>query len=690
MIPLPAPKQLALPPKDKAAPKGKSVPALVSGRATAAGATLSSVASSAMAVARSSAAAGTALANSALSSAYASVSGTALANVASSAVAAARSTTAAAVVALAQAPLPSPVALIDRAGFILKFSVRWLLGELWLMVLRAFGRKAVRSVESARDAREFVERLGGMWITLARLTALRGDVLGEDFCRELGRVRDKSLPEPFRAIRKVVEQDLRTVGTTFDEVFAEFEEQPITVRFFRQLHRARLRKGNREVVVRVRMPDALQRIKTDWRYMKVLRFVLEQFEIEPHLRWDDLMFEVKRAADDIMDFRTEVEELKTMGKVLRRRRIYVPRLFPRYCTERVLVAEYLEGVTVLQLMRMTYENPERAEEWMRENKLKRQRIWRSLFNAHHELLFEHNLFCTELLPNAIMLLRGNRLAFVPLGSINTLDADLQRKYRYLYRALLQQDYTKACDYYLNIGPPLPYKDITNMKQASMRALRKWESRTHVKNSPYRTKSLSSAVLQLARCASEQELPTFWNLARLQVAEEILNHTLEFFDPTRSSLKALRAYERSAEIRSIKNATTKRVRKRIDAAVDAAQMNVQLLENFEHDGEYLRRRLMSVPAKLSKVSEILGRMVKLVAKLAVVALLVQVLLLVKHGYHVSVPIAEQGTLGRILSWLKPQSRGSWIVLIIFLFYIRRFLTKLAGQLFAKEVRPGDVS
>lgn len=628
-----------------------------------------------------------AAAGSALAAAKASAAGTALA--AASAVAAARATEAGAALASALEPIPSPVALINRAGYIVRFLIVWTLREIFRVAFSALVRPRPRTIESARQAREFAERLGGMWIIMARLAALRHDLLGIEFCRELARTRDLSVPLPIGVVRKTVEDELRTVNRTFEEVFSEFDDEPLTVRSFGQMHRARLRQSGREVTVRVRAPDALQRAATDWRYIRMVHWFMDQLDLEPHLRVGDLLYEVKKSTDDLLDFRSEVTELRRIRGVLRRRRIYVPTVFRRYCTEKMLVLEYIKGVNVADLQQVAKYDPERLGSWMRENKIDPRRVWRRLFNAHHELLFEHNLFYTELIPSSIMLLRDNRIALVSLGTIGTLDADLQTKYRRLYRSFIQGDFTKACDTYLMMGPALPYKDTTNMKQSVIRALRKWESRTHVKLAPYSEKSLGSAVAQLARCATEQRLPAFWNLARLQSAERLLNMTLEFFDPTKSSLKALKRYERSAQIRAIKQATTKRVRKRINSAVDVAELNMQLLENFEHDGDYLRRRLHGVQAKLSKVSEIGGRLILMMAKLAMVALVVQVFLYIKHGYHVSLPVAEQGTLGRLFNALRPQSKTAWIVLLVVLFFSRRFLVNLARQFLSKEVRPGDV-
>lgn len=666
--------------------------ALAATRNTAVGSVTAaaSAANSVLSAARHSAA-GSALASAtgtALTATGIATAGSALAAV--SQAAASRATAlAGSALAAALEPIPSPVALYKRASFIIRFMLLWTVRELWRTLLSTVFTVAPRSVKSARKLREFVERLGGMWITLARLASLREDLLGAQFCRELARTRDLSPPVPIEIIRNQVDQELHKVGKTFSEVFSDFDPQPLLVRSFGQVHRAHLRESGREVSVRIRAADAKERSATDWRYMRIMLFVIKQLDLEPHLYWDDLMFEVKKANDDLLDFRAEVAELRKMRQRLRARRIYVPMLFRRYCTEQMLVIEYIDGVTLQDVQQVAAYEPERLADWLHENKIRPRRVWRRLFNAHNEMLFEHNMFYTELLPSNIRLLRDNRMAFVSMGTIGTLDANLQGRYRRLYRAFIQGDYTKACDTYMMMGPPLPYLDSTDMKQAVIRALRKWESRTHVKQAPYREKSLDAAVASLARCATKYCFPTVWNLARLQSAERILNKSLDFLDPTRSGLKAIKGYETASQIRSIKQAATKRIRKRVDNFTDVAQLNMQLLENLEHDGDYLRRRLQNVQAKLSKVSEIGGRLLMMAAKVALVALAVQVFIYFKQGYNTQIPLADRGTVGRVFELLRPRSRMAWVALLLILFYFRRLLVNVARQMFVKEVRPGDV-
>lgn len=573
------------------------------------------------------------------------------------------------------------VSLQARGAATLSIGLRILVSELGRWLLSRVLRRRERSLHLARRLRAFAERIGGMWVILVRLISLRTDLLGNEFCWELSRTRDEITPIPFPLIREAVTQELRglSILLSFEDVFSEFDETPLVARWYSQLHRARLKHSGREVVVRIQPPDASERAKTDWRYMKLVCSLLTRFAKAPYLNWDGLFFEVKKFTDDQLDFRTEVSELRHLRKVLAPSRIYVPRVYRRLCSERMMTAEYIEGVSVSQLRQVKRSDPGRYQAWLQENRISPKKVWNRLFLAHQELLFEHNLFFAELFPSSVLLLRGNRIALFNRSVIATLDADLKKGYQKFYRALIDSDYTKVADYYLMMGPPIPHKDVSEMRMAAQRALRRWESRTHIRKCPFDEKSLAGALEQLARCATEQELPTTWNLARLQLGERTFNLALEILDPTRDTLNAMRRYERSAQLRAIQRFTKKVSRRQVDQGADTAQLSAQLLENLEHDGEYLRERLLGRSGYIGRAASIARSLLLLGGKLLVLGLLIQVYVRLRPIYDVSGPTAGQRAWGRMVTALGTHSLATWVLAAAGLYLVWSFLRKLARQL-----------
>ena len=558
-----------------------------------------------------------------------------------------------------------------------------------LLLVRLFGRRK-RALFVARYIRAFAERMGGVWVILVRLLSLRSDLLGVEFCKELARTQNHGIAQPFAVIRTIADEALRRLGTSFEQVFVEFDEQPLAVRSFGQFHRARLRKDGREVAVRVRDAAAAMQSQGDVHYLKILLRLAKFFNLEPHLRWDDLVFEAQKIAHDQIDFRVELTEIRRIRRILRRRKVYIPQVFSQFCSEQLLVVEFIHGVPISDLQWVSRTQPQRCMEWFEANQCNPHRVWRHLFNTQQELLQEHNLFYTELLPSSILLLRDNRIALVNYNAIATLGAALLRQYRQLLQALLCGDHARACDIYLTMGPALPYKDVTAMRIQVMRVLRLWETRTHIKTCPYEEKALSAAIGSLMTAASEQQLPSFWNLARLQLAEKTLEATLSYLDPAQNFLKALRRYERASQQRAIKRAAAQSLKKRANSMMDGLRLAGQVVENFEHDGDYFRRRLLVFHGQVGRAPEILGRLFRLFATAALVTLGILGMFQLQREPLLLALRHELEALGYpALTTLFAKQYFRWVLLGCLLLGFRWTLQRLARRLLAADRRLADI-
>jgi ubiquinone biosynthesis protein len=580
---------------------------------------------------------------------------------------------------------PRPVSTIGGLFVVFWFFVVVMFRVLAVRLFPSLGRGRYSQSANGRYTREFVERMGGMWVILARLTSLRTDLFGVDFCRELALTRDRAVPLPIGAIRRVIDEELRKRGTEIDAVLDDIHARPLTTRAFSQVHKAHLKESGSPVVVRVRPPNAVQRAKSDWAYMRFFLGLVERFGFLPHMRWEALMFEVKKATDDLLDLRAEEAELRRISKILRPRRIYVPHVYRRYTGERLLISEYIRGVSVADLQSALRKDPEAVDLWMEENDLDRRRLCNRLFNAHLELLFEHNLFYTELLSRNVILLKNNRIALVSLNTVEKLDGSLLRKYRLLYRALADKDYTKVCDTFLTMGPPLPRRDLSEIRINVTRSLKVWESRTYIKASPYEEKSLTAAMQRLAVCAGQCGLPASWDLTRLHFAEKMLDASLETLNQGLNFMKAIRRYDRAAQFRAIENAATKNVGNRIRNVSDILQVNMQLAENFEFDNDYLRRRMMGFKGTISRAGKVAGRIVRMLSRVTVAAMALYIFMYIKHRYDLEVG-PDEGTVGRVLDKMPVQNHWTWLILLGVLFFLWRFLRSLNKKLSKEEVRP----
>src|SRR5438132_8699449 len=88
--------------------------------------------------------------------------------------------------------------------------------------------------------RRAAERLGPSYIKLGQIISAGEGVFPEALVAEFKRCRDQVPPEPFSAVRRVVEEDLRR---PLEEVFSAFDRKPLAAASIAQVHAATLRPG---------------------------------------------------------------------------------------------------------------------------------------------------------------------------------------------------------------------------------------------------------------------------------------------------------------------------------------------------------------------------------------------------------------------------------------------------------------
>lgn len=218
--------------------------------------------------------------------------------------------------------------------------------------------------------------LGGMVIKVGQILSMMGGLLPEAYVYSLQSLQDGVPPRDYREISKIIED---STGRRMEDLFEEFDEVPIGAASIGQAHRAVLkmpvhviddasgvrdddRDGNThynesvsnnerlQVIVKVQYPDAAQFFETDFDNVElIVRFL--------GLGDTDLVRSIRARHKRELDFRIEAANLREVQDNMRRHgmepsvvRIPSVRNETGICNDRVLVMEYLEGVSLREII----------------------------------------------------------------------------------------------------------------------------------------------------------------------------------------------------------------------------------------------------------------------------------------------------------------------------------------------------
>ena len=178
--------------------------------------------------------------------------------------------------------------------------------------VRERGTPASRAGISRRLRRAF-ERLGSTYVKLGQIVSAFEGLFPNELVDEFKKLRDQVPPEPFEAVRAVVESEL---GRPLDAVFSEFATEPIAAASIAQVHAARLVTGE-EVVVKVQRPQVAALVRADIRAVAWLApWLVGRIPITALANPPALVELFAEQIVEELDFRLEAENMLDLARVL--------------------------------------------------------------------------------------------------------------------------------------------------------------------------------------------------------------------------------------------------------------------------------------------------------------------------------------------------------------------------------------
>lgn len=288
------------------------------------------------------------------------------------------------------------------------------------------GSEAEGSVDTVGvRLRRVLEEAGGVYIKLGQIAATRVDLLPAEVCAELAGLQNRVAPEPIDRIRPVLEAEL---GDGVEQVFAEFDWEPLAAASIGQTYRARLRSGE-AVVVKVQRPAVKEMIERDLAALALLADLAQRrTQLGQGIRSGEVLEQFAQSLRAELDFRREVDAMLEMEIVLRgRSSVRIPKVYEGLCTRRLIVQERFEGFTVAdsgQLDASTIDRSALADQLLR---------------AMLEQVLKVGFFHADPHPGNIFVFADGTLGLIDFGAVGRLDPIQQGAVVDMLAGLIQRD-----------------------------------------------------------------------------------------------------------------------------------------------------------------------------------------------------------------------------------------------------------
>lgn len=554
--------------------------------------------------------------------------------------------------------------------------VFWVTGQ----VVRLFGRhlrakfsRQLTPEARAIELRQFLERMGGVWIKVGQVLAMRTDLFSVEFCNELARLQDRSATFPARRSIEIIEEEL---GCPVADVFDGFEETPFAAASLSQVHRARLRESGERVVVKVQRPFALEYFHYDFRWLTWFARLFGSIGPMKRFRLERMLHEVRAMMEEELDYRNEASNMRRLRKILREHGIVVPKAHLDFSTKRVLVMDYLEGVFMSDYIAMQRRDPARAERWLADNGIEPVKVARRLFQSLMRQLYEDLFFHADLHPGNIMLLQQGRLAFIDFGNCGRLDRKLAAQYDQYFRAMSVQALDRAADVLILTLGKLPPMDVDAFKTELMKVLRRQADRSYLHRIPYREKSIGSNSAELNQVMAQFKIEVNWDLLKMARAFESLDQNISVLNPDFNFTREMTRYQEKM-----------RMRKALMRLKQLPNMLEQMTDFSEIILPSMLQRSMNLGGSVGKGIQVAAAIFSLFKKLLILALIAVIWTYLYQYHHRvvnvfrtdSVDVMSDLGVTKVEREIPREPTDVWVVLgavmVIIIYQLTRFTRRL---------------
>ncbi|HBQ96986.1 MULTISPECIES: ABC1 kinase family protein [unclassified Roseofilum] len=402
--------------------------------------------------------------------------------------------------------------------------------------------------KTAEQLREIFEDLGGFWVKTGQLLALRSDLFPEEICDELTRLQFEAVGFPTSIVRSTIESEL---GVPLEQIFDDFDPEPLAAASIAQIHTAVLRGKKTRVAVKVQRPGLDESFRRDLGLIKIVARLYSKTDLGSFLLLDEAVAELERVLNEELDYRYEASNARRMKKTLKEHKIEVPKIYDKYTRTKVLVMEYIPGVLMADYIKVYQTDPARFRQWEEENKVDRETIGEKLYLSLYRQIFEDNLYHADLHPGNIILLRDNKLVLIDMGSVGSLDSDLRLYYLNYVKALEKRDFAKASDYNIRIGLDIPKANMPRVRAEMAKATEQWAAKSALKGVSYKEKSLGGGTSEIAKVAIKYRIPSNWSFLKITRSLLTLDGSMQYLIDDFDTLKIIKKYNKQSDRRALK-------------------------------------------------------------------------------------------------------------------------------------------
>jgi ubiquinone biosynthesis protein len=313
--------------------------------------------------------------------------------------------------------------------------------------------------------REALQELGPSFVKLGQVMSTRPDVLPADVVAELQKLQDSVPPMSADEVEEILAE---AYGGELDTVFSEFDRTPLAAASIGQVHVARLRAGDVDVVVKLQRPHARTTVERDLDLLYLFARLVAEYIPETRIYAPVAMVEeFDRAITAELDYGREAENAIRFARNFEHDpTVRFPAPHREASGKRTLVMERFHGASLDKFVAAGGEGTG-------------PRIAKQALRVVAKMVFEDGFFHADPHPGNIIMLGTPEepvIGLIDLGLVGRLSEDMRDKAIGLVLAAATGDTAGLADSLLTVGRPKGRVDMPKFREEVSRISEKYLGR----------------------------------------------------------------------------------------------------------------------------------------------------------------------------------------------------------------------
>ena len=292
-------------------------------------------------------------------------------------------------------------------------------------ILKVLSRHELMRGLNPEKLRRVLEDLGPTFIKFGQLLSMRPDIIPEEYCEELTRLRTDVKPMDFDTVLAVLEAEY---AQSPENLFASVDSEPSGSASIAQVHRAVLKDG-RSVVLKVQRPGIYAKMAQDMHLLHrasgIIRIVQKTGQV---IDFDVVIDEMWSVAQQELDFMIEAAHIREFTENNQDiGYIAFPKVEWALTTQKVLVMELIDGIQIDDTEAIKAAGYDLTE------------ICDRLAANYLKQVVEDGFFHADPHPGNIRV-RGGQIVWIDLGMTGRLNARHRKLFKNAVIAASENDY----------------------------------------------------------------------------------------------------------------------------------------------------------------------------------------------------------------------------------------------------------